>query len=181
MDDSKIIELFFARNEDAIKHTDDTYGRRLFHLADNIVHNDQDAEESVNDTYMKAWDTIPPQRPEHFFAYIAKICRNFALKRIDWQKAKKRNAEVVSLTQEMETCIPDTSRDAEVEAWELGRILDAFLRTLSDENQMVFLRRYWIEWNLLNWEATPVKKSSKLQSIILLKSRSRRLDLILLN
>ena len=143
MDDSKIIELFFARNEDAIKHTDDTYGRRLFHLADNIVHNDQDAEESVNDTYMKAWDTIPPQRPEHFFAYIAKICRNFALKRIDWQKAKKRNAEVVSLTQEMENCIPDTYRDMEADERELGRILDAFLRTLTPENQMVFLRRDW--------------------------------------
>ena len=143
MDDSKIIELFFARNEDAIKHTDDTYGRRLFHLADNIVHNDQDAEESVNDTYMKAWDTIPPQRPEHFYAYIAKICRNFALKRIDWQKAKKRNAEVVTLTQEMENCIPDTYRDMEADERELGRILDAFLRTLTPENQMVFLRRYW--------------------------------------
>ena len=143
MDDSKIIELFFARNEDAIKHTDDTYGRRLFHLADNIVHNDQDAEESVSDTYMKAWDTIPPQRPEHFFAYIAKICRNFALKRIDWQKAKKRNAEVVTLTQEMENCIPDTYRDMEADTRELGRILDAFLRTLTPENQMVFLRRYW--------------------------------------
>ena len=143
MDDSKIIELFFARNEDAIKHTDDAYGRRLFHLADNIVHNDQDAEESVNDTYMKAWDTIPPQRPEHFFAYIAKICRNFALKRIDWQKAKKRNAEVVTLTQEMENCIPDTYRDMEADERELGRILDAFLRTLTPENQMVFLRRYW--------------------------------------
>ena len=143
MDDSKIIELFFARNEDAIKHTDDTYGRRLFHLADNIVQNDQDAEESVSDTYMKAWDTIPPQRPEHFFAYIAKICRNFALKRIDWQKAKKRNAEVVTLTQEMENCIPDTYRDMEADERELGRILDAFLRTLTPENQMVFLRRYW--------------------------------------
>lgn len=143
MDDSKIIELFFARSEDAIKHTDDTYGRRLFYLADNIVHNDQDAEESVNDTYMKAWDTIPPQRPEHFFAYIAKICRNFALKRIDWQKAKKRNAEVVTLTQEMENCIPDTYRDIEADARELGQILDAFLRTLTPENQKVFLRRYW--------------------------------------
>ena len=143
MDDSKIIELFFARNEDAIKHTDDTYGRRLFHLADNIVHNDQDAEESVNDTYMKAWDTIPPQRPEHFFAYIAKICRNFALKRIDWQKAKKRNAEVVTLTQEMENCIPDPYRDMEADERELGRVLDAFLRTQTPENQMVFLRRYW--------------------------------------
>ena len=60
MEDSKIIELLFARNEDGIKHMDDTYGRRLFVLADNIVKNDEDAEESVSDTYMKAWDTIPP-------------------------------------------------------------------------------------------------------------------------
>ena len=143
MEDGKIIELFFARNEDAIRHADDTYGRRLFALADNIVKNDQDAEESVSDTYMKAWDTIPPKKPMHLFAYLAKICRNFALKKLDWKAAAKRNAEVVSLTQEMEVCIPDVSRDREMEARELGRILDAFLRTLSEENQMVFLRRYW--------------------------------------
>ena len=67
MEDSKIIELFFARNEDAIKHTDDTYGRLLYQLADNIVRNGQDAEESVSDTYLKAWDTIPPHRPQYFF------------------------------------------------------------------------------------------------------------------
>jgi len=65
------------------------------------------------------------------------------LKKLDWKAAAKRNAEVVSLTQEMETCIPDETRDRELESRELGRILDAFLRTLSDENQMVFLRRYW--------------------------------------
>lgn len=143
MDDSKIIDLFFARNEEAIKITDDTYGRRLYHLADNIVQNGQDAEESVSDTYMKAWDTIPPQRPAHFFAYIAKICRNFALKKVDWKNAQKRKAEVVALTQEMENCIPDPYRETEADARELGRILDAFLRTLTPENQMVFLRRYW--------------------------------------
>ena len=143
MEDSKIIELFFARNEDAIKHTDDTYGRRLYHLADNIVHNGQDAEESVSDTYLKAWDTIPPHRPKYFFAYIAKICRHFALDKLDWENAAKRNAEVVSLTQEMELCIPDTGRDRELAGKELGMILDAFLRTLTPENRVVFLRRYW--------------------------------------
>ena len=143
MEDSKIIELLFSRSEDGIRHMDDAYGRRLFVLADNIVKNDQDAEESVSDTYMKAWDTIPPKKPMHLFAYLAKICRNFALKKLDWKAAAKRNAEVVSLTQEMENCIPDASRDREVEAKELGRILDTFLRTLSEENQMVFLRRYW--------------------------------------
>ncbi|MGM9605080.1 MAG: RNA polymerase sigma factor [Faecousia sp.] len=143
MEDSKIIELFFARSEDAIKHTDETYGRRLFHLAENIVKNGQDAEESVSDTYMKAWDTIPPQRPQHFFAYLAKICRNFALRRLDWKNAGKRKAEIVSLTEEMEMCIPDLSRDREMEAKELSMVLDRFLRTLTPENQMVFLRRYW--------------------------------------
>ena len=122
MDDGKIIDMFFARNEDAIRHTDAAYGRRLYHLADRIVENGQDAEESVSDTYLKAWNTIPPKRPEHFFAYIAKV---------------------VTLTQEMENCIPDTYRDSASDARELGRILDAFLRTLTPDNQMVFLRRYW--------------------------------------
>lgn len=143
MEDSKIIEMLLARDEDGIKHMDDTYGRRLFILADNIVRNDQDAEESVSDTYMKAWNTIPPKRPVRLFAYLAKICRNFALKKLDWKAAAKRNADVVSLTEEMEICIPDASREREMEARELGRILDTFLRSLSDENQMVFLRRYW--------------------------------------
>ena len=143
MEDSKILELYFARNEDAIRHTDDTYGRRLYHLADSIVKNGQDAEESVSDTYMQAWNTIPPQKPRYFFAYLAKICRNFALKKLDWHHAAKRSAEVVSLTEEMEMCIPDQSRDRELEARELGMLLDRFLRTLTPENQMIFLRRYW--------------------------------------
>ena len=143
MEDSKIIELFFARNEDAIRHTDDTYGRKLFALADNIVKDHQDAEESVSDTYLKAWDTTPPKRPVHFFASLAKICRHFALGRLDWKKAAKRNAEVVSLTSEMELCIPDERRALQLEAKELGRLLDSFLRTLTPENRMVFMRRYW--------------------------------------
>ena len=143
MEDTKIIELFFSRNEEAITQTDAAYGRRLFSLADNILRCPEDAEESVSDTYWKAWDTIPPQKPVHFFAYLAKICRHFAFGRLDRRNAAKRNAEVVSLTQEMESCIPDSRRDTVLEAKELGRILSGFLRTLSPENRMVFLRRYW--------------------------------------
>ena len=143
MDDGKIIDMFFARNEDAIRHTDAAYGRRLYHLADRIVENGQDAEESVSDTYLKAWNTIPPRRPQHLFAYLAKICRNFSLDRLDWKNAAKRKAEVVSLTQEMELCIPDTQRERQRDGKELGMLLDAFLRTLTPENRMVFLRRYW--------------------------------------
>ncbi len=143
MEDNKIIELFFARDEDAIKQTEASYGKRLLNLADNIVKCREDAEESVNDTYLKAWETIPPQKPSHFFAYLAKICRHFAFGKLDWKNAAKRKAEVVSLTQEMELCIPDSSRDAQMEGKELGNILNGFLRTLTKENRMVFLRRYW--------------------------------------
>ena len=143
MEDAKIIELYFARNEDAIRYTDISYGRRLHRLADNIVKNQEDAEESVSDTYLRAWESIPPQRPNHFFAFLAKICRNLALNKLDWKSAAKRKAEVVSLTEEMSQCIPDCQRDREMEARELGELLDSFLHTLTPENRLIFLRRYW--------------------------------------
>ena len=143
MDDNRIMELYFARDEQAIRHTQDAYGRRLFLLAENIVRNDQDAQECENDTYLKAWTTIPPQHPTHFFGYLAKICRNLALGRLDWNMAAKRSAPVVSLTQEMECCIPDSSRERELDSRELGRIIDRFLREQSKDNRMVFVRRYW--------------------------------------
>ena len=143
MEDADIIDLYFARNEDAIRQTDISYGRRLNILAQRMLHSREDAEESVSDTYLKAWNTIPPRRPQHLFAYLAKICRNFSLDRLDWKNAAKRKAEVVSLTQEMELCIPDTQRERQRDGKELGMLLDAFLRTLTPENRMVFLRRYW--------------------------------------
>ena len=95
MEDADIIDLYFARNEDAIKQTDISYGRRLNLLAQRMLHSREDAEESVSDTYLKAWNTIPPRRPQHLFAYLAKICRNFSLDRLDWKNAAKRKAEVV--------------------------------------------------------------------------------------
>ena len=112
MEDTKIIELYFARSEEAICQTDAAYGRKLFSLADRILQNDEDSEEAVSDTYMKTWETIPPHRPTYLFAYLAKICRHFALGKLDWKKAAKRNAEVVSLTEEMSLCIPDRRREA---------------------------------------------------------------------
>ncbi len=143
MNDEQILHLFFTRNEDAIQQTANQYGRRLTSLAVNIVGNNEDAEESVNDTYLKAWDTIPPARPEHFFAYLAKICRRFSLGKLDWNNAAKRKAEVVSLTREMAECIPGSCLDAGLEGRELSRILSDFLRTQTPENRMIFVRRYW--------------------------------------
>ena len=143
MEDAKIIDLYWARNEDAIQQTDKAYGRKLFVLADKIVQSHEDAEESVSDTYMKAWETIPPQRPQYFFAYLAKICRHFALGKLDWKNAAKRQAEIVALTQEMEMCIPDSSRDSNLEGKEIGRAMNRFLETLPAESRLIFMRRYW--------------------------------------
>jgi len=143
VEDAKIIDLYFARNEDAICQTDAAYGRKLFFLAQRILNDEQDSEESVSDTYMKTWETIPPNRPTYFYAYLAKLCRFFALGKLDWKMAAKRNAEVVPLTEEMELCIPDQRKEAEVAAKEIGRAMNAFLENLSQESRVIFLRRYW--------------------------------------
>ena len=143
MTDSQIIALFWDRNEDAIQETDRAYGRRLHVLSDRILRNEQDAQESVSDTYLKTWETIPPQRPTYFFAYLAKLCRNFSLARLQCQSAAKRSAQVVELTREMAECIPDDSQERKLEGEELGQLLNVFLASISLENRLIFLRRYW--------------------------------------
>lgn len=97
----------------------------------------------VNDTYFKAWDTIPPTKPVHFFAYLAKICRHFAFDRLDWNNAAKRKAEVVALTQEMEACIPGHWQETDVRSAEISRLVSSFLWKQTADNRMIFVRRYW--------------------------------------
>ena len=143
MTDAQIIALFWERNETAISETDALYGRRLRILSDKILCSARDAEESVSDTYLRTWETIPPKKPSYFFAYLAKICRNLSLGRLEWNSAAKRSAQIVTLTREMEECIPDRSLERKLEGEELGRILDLFLESLSSESRMIFLRRYW--------------------------------------
>lgn len=149
MEDSQIIELYFRRDEEAISQTALAYGTKLYGLANRILMSREDAEESVSDTYMKAWETIPPQRPVYFFAYLAKICRFIAFGRLDWRNAAKRKAEMVELTQEMELCIPDLRNELKMEGEELGRLLNAFLGTLPEESRTIFMRRYWYSDSIL--------------------------------
>ena len=143
MEDAKILDLYFARDEDAIRETDTAYGKRLHTLAKNILRNREDAEESVNDTYAEVWKSIPPRRPKYFFAFLASICRHLSLNRVDWKQAAKRRAQVVPLTEEMENCIPDAVHERQMEAKELGRLLDLFLESLPKDSRLIFLRRYW--------------------------------------
>lgn len=143
MEDTQIMDLYWARDEEAIRATDALYGRRLNALAQKLLLNREDAEESVNDTYMKTWQALPPHRPRYFYAFLAAICRHLSLDRLDWKNAAKRKAEVVALTEEMEVCIPDMSHDRQMEGKEIGRILDAFLETLPRDSRLIFLRRFW--------------------------------------
>ena len=143
MEDTQIIDLFFSRDQQAIQQTEKKYGRLCYHIAWNILSSREDAEESVSDTYMKAWENIPPTKPTFFYAYLAKICRFLAMGKLDWNNAAKRKAEVVELSDEMENCIPDLSRETQIQSQELGALLNEFLGTLSPENRQIFMRRYW--------------------------------------
>lgn len=143
MEDEEIIGLYFARSEDAIRQTDAVYGRRLFCLADRILGDARDSEESVSDTYMTTWETIPPRKPNYFYAYLAKICRHSALGKLDRRTAAKRKAEVVCLTEEMARCIPDRRKEDELTDRALGALMNTFLARLPRESRLIFLRRYW--------------------------------------
>ena len=109
MDDLMIIELYFERDEKAIKETDKKYGRLCFTVAINILGNDEDSEECVNDTYLSVWNKIPPTRPNNFMAFICKITRNLSLKRLDYNKAMKRTPESFVSFTELEDVLPDNS------------------------------------------------------------------------
>lgn len=143
MQDAQIIALYFARDEEALVQTRLSYGGRLQALAQRILHNHEDAEESVSDTYLAAWQTIPPQEPRSLFAYLVTICRRFALGRLDWNNAAKRSAELISITRELEECIPDPRQSAAFNRTELERILKNFVESLPRQDRMLFVRRYW--------------------------------------
>ena len=143
MEDRAIIELYWKRDETAIRETDAAYGDRLQELSRHILDSREDARECINDTYLKTWETIPPQRPNFFFAFLSKICRYISFGRLDWNNAAKRRADLVALTEELERCIPDRRVQDQLEARELGRILSAFVSTLPKDSRLIFLRRYW--------------------------------------
>lgn len=143
MTDNQIIDLFWKRSEEAISQTAAAYGRRLLGLAKRILQNPEDAEEALNDTYLKTWNSIPSARPQYFYAYLAAICRNQSFNLLDWNQAAKRKAEIVTITDEMEASIPDSSGENTIRDREISHALDIFLAELPKESRMIFLRRYW--------------------------------------
>ena len=144
IEDEKIIELFFKRSEQGIRELDIKYGKVCHKLSNNIVNNRQDAEECVNDAYLGAWNAIPPARPNPLLTYICKIVRNISLKNYYRKEAAKRSSHYTIAMEEIEACIADPKTvEAEMEARELARIIGEFLDTLTVENRVIFMRRYW--------------------------------------
>lgn len=142
MEDSKIVELYWERSEDAISQTKSKYGRYCHSIAYNILHSDEDAEECVNDTYVRAWSAIPPQRPTKLSAFLGKITRNIALDRYDASTAKKRDGTVALVLDEIAECVPDTDI-AVADEYILKDTINGFLRSLPQRTRIVFMRRYW--------------------------------------
>lgn len=144
IDDKRIIELFFERSEEAIQELGNKYGKFCHRLSYNIVNNRQDAEECVNDAYLGAWNAIPPEKPDPLLTYLCKIVRNISLKMYYRKGAAKRSSTYTIAMEEIEACIasPNTV-ETEFEARELARIIESFLDTLTVENRVIFMRRYW--------------------------------------
>ena len=141
MEDNAIIELFFARSEQAIGELDRKYGKVCYKISFHIVNSRQDAEECVNDAYLGAWNAIPPARPDPLLAYICKIVRNISLKAY-YRLARRNSVADAALAELEEMPTPADSVEREMEAKELAHIIDGFLATLRPEDRVLFMRRY---------------------------------------
>ena len=143
MEDQKIVKLLWERAEAALEALARKFGRRLHTLAMNILSNPRDAEETVNNTYLAVWNTVPPKQPEPLTGYVLKTGRNLSLDKLKYNAAEKRNSRYDVSLEELEGCIPGGCLEETVEARELGQVIDRFVSTLSADNRALFLRRYW--------------------------------------
>lgn len=144
MDDSKIIELFFERSQQAIIELSKKYGSACDRVAYNILNNRSDAEECVNDAYLAVWNAIPPQRPDPLLSYVCRIVRNLALKKYHANTALKRNSMYDVCLDEIVDCFSSSSSmEEEADSREAAEMIDKYLETLDQQSRIMFVRRYW--------------------------------------
>ncbi|MBR6102211.1 MAG: sigma-70 family RNA polymerase sigma factor [Ruminococcus sp.] len=144
MDDKRIIELLFERSEQALDILSDKYGALCSHIAGNILSSKEDAEETVNEAYLAVWNTVPPERPDPLSAFISRIVRNLALKRLRTNTAMKRGSGLSVSLEELEGCVAAPSGvEEQAEARELGRLINSFLASLPKDERVLFVRRYY--------------------------------------
>ncbi len=144
LEDTKIVELFFARSEQAISELSAKYEAAIRKVSQNILQSKRDTEECVNDTYLAVWNKIPPQRPDCLASYVLRIARNIAVGRYRKNNARRRSTLYDVALDELESCIPSAvSVEYAYEAKELAGEINDFLRTLGQEDRLMFVYRYW--------------------------------------
>ena len=145
MEDSRIVELYWQRDPDAIRETSSKYGAYCFAIADNILSSREDAEECVNDTWLNTWNAIPPRRPEKLQIFLAKVTRNLSFNRLSTRTAGKRGGgEIDLILDELAECLAGESDVESIyEAKELGQCIRLFARALPERDGNVFVRRYF--------------------------------------
>jgi len=145
MEDNEILDLYWARSENAISETENKYGRYCHYIAFNILNSHEDSEECVNDTCLKAWEVIPPQRPNKLSAFLGKITRNLALDRYKFNSRDKRGGSQLPLVyEELEpfVSVSDPTQKM-IDEMVLTDCLNRFLNSLPTEKRNLFMRRYW--------------------------------------
>ncbi|MBQ9384624.1 MAG: sigma-70 family RNA polymerase sigma factor [Ruminiclostridium sp.] len=143
MEDKEIISLYWERSETAIAETDKKYRPLCMRIARNILNDSSDAEECLSDAYLAVWNTIPPQRPEHFAAFVCRIVKNLALKKYEHIHAAKRDPNVQVSFDELDGLADNTDVEKLCSSKELGAKISAFLQSERQVNRVVFVRRYW--------------------------------------
>lgn len=144
MEDNEIIDLYWQRSETAIDETAKKYSRYCHSISFNILHSAQDAEECVNDTYLNAWNAMPPRRPNCLATFLGKITRNLSLDRFKRYSAEKRGGGQTELAlDELNEAVPAAGVEEAIGEQELTRLLDKFLAGLPREKRIMFVRRYW--------------------------------------
>lgn len=143
MEDLQILEALFARSEKALAALAEKYGKGLLNLAMNILGSRADAEETVNDTYLALWNAIPPQRPEPLAPYVYRTGRNQALKRLRANTAQKRDSRYDLCLEELSDALPGGTVEEALDARLLGQAIDRYLATLSRDQRVLFIKRYW--------------------------------------
>lgn len=145
MEDDKIVQLYLDRDESAIRLSSEKYGSRLRSISMGITSDFRTSEECENDTYLQAWNLIPPNEPRTFlYAFLARIIRHISIDRCRERASLKRDGYIVELSEEMEMCLP-ASEDVEsgIAEEELGKVISNYLRTISQEKRVIFVRRYF--------------------------------------
>ena len=166
MEDRDIIALYFARAESAIAETAAKYGGYCRAIASRILKSPEDTEECLSDTWLNAWNAIPPQEPNCLRLFLGRITRNLALDRYTYRRAEKRNAEFDAVLEELSQCVGGGSAEADFDAALLGEAISRYLAACKREQRQVFLRRYWYGDSIQEIAASFHFTQSKVKSML---------------